>query len=89
MLLAAWSFSRGCKRCERWLLDHPRFGPPLHDWRVRRTVSRRVKWLAPVSMIAGSALNAWLLDGWFIGLPAMVCAAVATWLWSLPEPARR
>jgi uncharacterized membrane protein YbaN (DUF454 family) len=56
---------------------------------VRRTVSRRVKWLATVSMIAGSALNAWLLDGWFIGLPAMVCAAVATWLWSLPEPARR
>lgn len=89
VLLAAWCFSRGCTRCERWLLEHPRLGPPLREWRARRAVPRRVKWLATASTAGGAALSAWLLDGWLGVLPAMVCAAVAMWLWSLPEPVRR
>jgi hypothetical protein len=89
VLLAALCFSRGCARCERWLLEHPRLGPPLREWRTHRAVSRRAKWLASLSMAGGAALGAWLLDGWLAGLPALACAAVAAWLWSLPEPARR
>lgn len=89
VLLAGLCFSRGCARCERWLLQHPRFGPPLREWRTHRAVSRRAKWLATASMGAGAALGGWMLDGWLGGLPALACAAVAAWLWSLPEPARR
>jgi uncharacterized membrane protein YbaN (DUF454 family) len=89
ILLAAVCFSRGCLRCERWLLQHPRFGPPLRDWRAHRAVSRRAKWLATASMGAGAALAGWLLDGWVRGVPALACAAVAAWLWTLPEPVRR
>ena len=38
VLLAAFCFSRGSERCERWLLEHPRFGP--HRARLARTSAR-------------------------------------------------
>ena len=88
VLLAAACFSRGCSRCERWLLQHPRFGPPLRDWRAHRALSRRAKWLATVSMAAGSAVAWWVLDGWLRGLPPLACVPVAAWLWSRPLPRR-
>jgi uncharacterized membrane protein YbaN (DUF454 family) len=86
VLLAAMCFSHGCARCERWLLEHPRLGPPLRAWREQHAVSRRAKWLATLSMAVGSALAWWLLDGWPRWLPALACVAVAGWLWWLPEP---
>ena len=89
LLLAALCFSHGCERCERWLLEHPRFGPPLVAWREQRAVSRRAKLWATLSMAAGSAIAWWLVPGWPRWLPAMVCVAVGGWLWSLPEPPRR
>src|SRR5687767_5166736 len=53
LLLAALCFSRGCRRCERWLLDHPRFGPPLRDWREHGALTLRTKQVASVMMAAG------------------------------------
>ena len=88
VLLAALCFSHGCARCERWLLEHPQFGPPLRDWREQHAVSRRAKQVATLSMAGGSAIAWWLLEGWPRWLPALVCVAVAGWLWWLPEPER-
>ncbi|MCZ2441012.1 MAG: YbaN family protein, partial [Burkholderiales bacterium] len=38
VLLAAYCFTRGSPRWERWLLQHPRFGPMVRAWRARRVV---------------------------------------------------
>jgi hypothetical protein len=89
LLLALLCFSRGCARCERWMLEHPRWGPPLRDWRAHRVVPRRAKRLA-IAMMAASSLAAWWLlpapQRWW---PGAACAAVALWLWRLPsEPPR-
>ncbi|HRD85926.1 MAG TPA: YbaN family protein, partial [Rubrivivax sp.] len=46
VILAAFCFARGSARVERWLLDHPRFGPMVRDWRERRAIPRRAKRLA-------------------------------------------
>jgi uncharacterized protein len=84
LLLAAWCFSRSCRRCERWMLNHPRFGPPLRDWREHHAVSLFVKRFA-TAMMAISSLGAWwVLESPWRWLPASACAIVAAWLWSLP-----
>jgi uncharacterized membrane protein YbaN (DUF454 family) len=54
VLLAAACFSRGSSRCERWLLEHPRFGPLVRDWRQYRAIPLRAKQLAFVMMAIGS-----------------------------------
>lgn len=84
VLLAAFCFSRGSARCERWLLNHPRFGPMVRDWRDQRAVPLRAKQLAVVMMALGSASAAWVLPSPWRWLPAIACAAVALWLWRLP-----
>ena len=84
VLLAAYCFSRGSQRWERWLLAHPRFGPLVRDWRERRAVPLRAKQFA-IAMMACSSLGAWwLLPTPWRWLPGLCCAAVAGWLWRLP-----
>jgi uncharacterized membrane protein YbaN (DUF454 family) len=87
VLLAAFCFSRGSRRVERWMLEHPRFGPMVRDWRTRRAVPRRAKQLASVMMALGCAWSWWLLPSPWRWLPALCCAAVAAWLWQLPDAA--
>jgi uncharacterized membrane protein YbaN (DUF454 family) len=53
LILARACFSRASPRLEHWLLLHPRFGPPLRQWREHRAVSRRGKALACLGMAIG------------------------------------
>lgn len=56
LILAAACFARSSTRLERRLLDHPRFGPTLRDWRARGAIPRRAKWLALAGMSLGLGL---------------------------------
>lgn len=92
VLLAAFCFSRGSQRCERWLVEHPRLGPMVRDWREHHAVPLRAKQLAWAMMTIGSVWAAVTLPAQVAWLPALCCAAVAVWLWRLPTrgaPARR
>jgi hypothetical protein len=84
LLLAAYCFSRSCELCERWLLEHPQFGPQIRDWREHHAVSLRVKQFATLMMTISCAGSWWVLAFPWRWLPALVCAAVAGWLWRLP-----
>jgi len=84
VLLAAFCFSRGSARCERWLLGHPRFGPWIEDWRANRAVPLRAKQLATLMMAAGAVVAGLQLWPAWCWVPAACCAAVAAWLWRLP-----
>ena len=86
LLVAAWAGGRGWPALERWLLNHPKYGPPIRDWRQHGAVPRRAKWAASgmmlfsASVLALSPVPLWLK----LGLPLFM-AAVATWLWRRPE----
>ena len=84
VLLAAFCFSRASSRCERWLVEHPRFGPMVRNWRAHRAMPLRAKQLAWLMMALGSGWAAWVLPARWAWLPALCCAAVALWLWRLP-----
>jgi uncharacterized membrane protein YbaN (DUF454 family) len=84
VLLAAYCFSRGSERWERWLLNHPRWGPMVRDWRDHHAVPLRAKQLATVMMAAGSAWAWWAMPPHLNWIPAVWCAVIAVWLWRLP-----
>jgi uncharacterized membrane protein YbaN (DUF454 family) len=84
VLVAAFCFARGNPRWEAWLLAHPRFGPSLRDWRERRAIALRAKWLAWTMMALGSAWSWWLLPPRWGWMPAALCVCLALWMWRLP-----
>ncbi|VTU27436.1 Inner membrane protein YbaN [Variovorax sp. PBL-H6] len=86
LLVAAWAGGRGWPALEQWLLGHPRYGPPIRQWREGGIISRSSK-CAAISMMA---LGAVVLQ--FTGVPMalravvpVVLAVVAVWLWTRPE----
>jgi len=87
ILLAAFCFSKGSPRCERWLLAHPRFGPMAREWRAHRAVPLRAKQIATAMMAASSMACWWFLPHPWAWLPGVCCLAVAVWLWRLPTAA--
>nr|WP_280517786.1 YbaN family protein [Falsirhodobacter halotolerans] len=86
LLLAALCFSKASDRWHRWLLSHPRFGPPIRDWRARGAVSRRAKMFASIWMALALALS--LAVGvpiWAMTAQTMVLICVAVFLWTRPD----
>jgi uncharacterized membrane protein YbaN (DUF454 family) len=88
-VLAACAFGRGSRRWELWLLDHPRIGPLVRDWRADRSVPLRAKWLATLSMTASCLWAAHALPARIAWIPALACALVAVYLWRRPSRGRR
>lgn len=56
LILAVACFARSSRRLENWLLDHPRFGPTLRDWRMRGAVPRKAKLMSLGGMLVGFTL---------------------------------
>jgi len=84
-LAAAFCFARGNPVWEQRMLDNPRLGPPLRDWRERRAISRKAKRSA-VTAMAVAGVIAWVIVGFpwaIVSIGAMI--AVALWLWTRPE----
>ena len=82
--MAAYAFSRGSRRWEQWLLNHPRIGPLVRDWRADRSLPLRAKWLATLSMTASCLWAAVALPARIAWIPGLACLLVAAYLWSRP-----
>jgi hypothetical protein len=52
MLLAAACFARSSERFYNWLLSHRIFGATVREWQQHRSIPRRTKWFAIVTMAA-------------------------------------
>lgn len=85
LLLACFCFARGNPAWEQRLLDHPRWGPPLLQWRQKRAISRRAKISALIAMSMG-ALFTWLTLGFpWVLISLAVLTAAGGWIWTRAE----
>ena len=90
LIAAAWCFGKSSPRLEAWMLNHPRFGPALRQWRERGAMPRKAKVMAVSGMTMGYVMF------WFHvrpGLPVacvvaavMLCSAVYVATRPKPEP---
>ena len=87
LILAAWAASKGWPQVDTWLLNHPKYGPTLRNWRENGTVPRKAKWFASIMMLVSGIVmlftNAPVLVKIFTDLTMLI---VAIWLWTRPEP---
>ncbi len=86
LLLSAWCSGKGWPRLERWLLQHPQFGPPIQRWREHGIISRKAKYLASF-MIFLSMCLLWLSSAptLLAGIITLSVMLVLLWLWRRPE----
>ena len=88
LILAAWFFGRSSPRLEARMLDHPRFGPVLRDWREHGAMPRHAKWFACCGIAVGYVLFVMVARPgvWFAAGVAALMAGCAIWLVARPEP---
>ena len=85
LLLAAFCFQRGSERIHKWLVEHPRFGPPIRDWRERGAISTRAKRNAMIALVLVFAISLLLGVGWqVLAIQAVALTAVAVFILTRP-----
>lgn len=85
ILLAAFCFARGSERFHRWLVTHPRFGPPIRDWRAHGAISRRGKRAAAAAIAATFAVSLLMgMPAHGLAIQAAVLACVLVFILTRP-----
>lgn len=86
-ILAAFAFSRGSPRVEAWLLEHPRWGSVIKDWRRDRSISKKAKTVS-LSVICATPVLSWVLGfgSVVLGIQVLVLAIVAAFISTRPSP---
>lgn len=88
MILAAFCFARGSDRFHDWLVEHPRFGPAIRDWRTSGAISRRAKVYAVVGIAATFGMSIVLeVRPTILAVQAVVLACVAIFILTRPDRA--
>ena len=84
-LLAAFCFARSRPEWAERLHNHPRYGPPLREWRDRRTIGRKAKVAALVAMGVSVVATGFALGWPWVLIPLAVMALSGTWIWTRAE----
>lgn len=85
VLMAAYCFSKGSRKWELWLLNHPWFGPMVREWRASGSIPLRAKIISSAMLVLGASWGAWMLPSRSAWIPPLVCLLVAVYIWSRPS----
>jgi hypothetical protein len=86
---AAACFAKSSPRLQTYLLNHPKFGPPLRDWFDEGAISSTGKAAALFGMGIGLAVIVLASDSLLlIGLASIIMLASGWFVMSRPAPAR-
>ena len=87
LLVSAFAFERGSDRLHNWLVNHPRFGPPIETWRRHRAIARPAKMKALFALVLVFGLSlAFGAPGYVLAIQAPILTAVAIFIGTRPLP---
>jgi uncharacterized membrane protein YbaN (DUF454 family) len=88
LLIALWCFTKASPRLEAWLRQHSHLGPFIENWERDRSVPRKAKALAGLTMLASIVIAAWVFNVRPLPLAVMVVSLVAVFVYiaTRPEP---
>ena len=85
LLLAVFCFARSNPAWEQRILDDPRWGPQIREWRERGAISRKAKIGAIVTLVAGIAFT-WVTLGFpWVWISVGVLIVIGGWIATRPE----
>lgn len=87
-IMAAACFARSSPRLERWVLDLPRVGPMVRDYRAGLGMPRRAKTIAIGMIVAFSGFAVVVLSPLWARLVVGAAALVGVWYVGLRVPTR-
>jgi len=84
-ICAAYYFGQSSEKMEQYLLNHPRIGPVILNWRATRSIPLVGKILASLGMITSLLIIlATAKSLIFIGIAVAVLLASALYIWTRP-----
>ena len=90
LLVALWAFTRSSPRIQKWLLTHPTYGPPLHDWQRHGAISRKGKSAALIGMGLSLVVTGWMTGSiMIVGAQAVILGLVALYILTRPSRGAR
>jgi uncharacterized membrane protein YbaN (DUF454 family) len=85
LLVAVFCFARSNPAWEQKILDHPHWGPQVLDWRERRAINRRAKFMAIGAMTTGVGFTWLTLGAPWVFLSLTILLVVGSWIWTRNE----
>ncbi len=86
LILAAGFFAKSDPRIERWMLEHPKIGPPIRCWREEGSISRKHKTIAVTMLWISMGLVS--LTAPLIGTVTGIVCALGVTAYILSRPTR-
>ena len=68
LLVAAACFAKSSPRLHKMLLNNKVFGPLIYHWQASRSIPKRAKIIALLSMVLALAWSCYLLSLWYLQL---------------------
>ena len=84
LLIAAYAFGKSSDRLHDWLMNHPRFGRFISDFRAGRGIPMRTKVVALIAMTAAFTYSV----GWFVPTLPLKLLVAAVGVWAISYVAR-
>ena len=91
LLIAVWAFSKSSVKFQRWLWDHPRFGPSIRAWHLHRVIPIRAKFMAAAMMtlsvviVALFVAETWVMPVVLAAIMLPICLYIVTRASEAPE----
>ncbi|MDH4235043.1 MAG: YbaN family protein [Gallionella sp.] len=84
---ATLAYARSSRRFYNWLLSHPSFGPLIIEWRIYRSIPRRIKLVAIATMVLtfSNSIIFFIKDGRLQLALAFFGLMMAVWLYRIPS----